>query len=163
MTLQSSNLENHIFSAGENLDWFQPLPGEQIAMRIESHQSNGAFSLTEVIVAPQAGPPLHIHQDADEVLYVLEGTVDFVCNGECFRTGPGGFAAIPRGAAHAFRNFENGPARMIVLLTPGGFEQFMPAMKGNPTSDIPALAARFGMQIVGSQIDRATVSQQQIA
>jgi mannose-6-phosphate isomerase-like protein (cupin superfamily) len=89
MTLQSSNLENHIFSAGENLDWFQPLPGEQIAMRIESHQSNGAFSLTEVIVAPQAGPPLHIHQDADEVLYVLEGTVDFVCNGECFRTGPG--------------------------------------------------------------------------
>jgi hypothetical protein len=52
---------------------------------------------------------------------------------------------------------------MIVLLTPGGFEQLMPAMKDNPTSDIPALAARFGMQIVGSQIDRATVSQQQIA
>ena len=163
MTVQSSNLDAHIFSAGEDRAWFEPLPGERIAMRIESPHSNGAFSLTEIIVAPQAGPPLHIHEDADEVLYVLEGTVDFACNGERFRTGPGGFAAIPRGAVHAFRNFENAPARMIVLLTPGGFDQVMPAMKGKPISEFPKLAARFGLKIVGPQIDPVAVSQTGIA
>jgi mannose-6-phosphate isomerase-like protein (cupin superfamily) len=157
MTLPSPSLQHHIFSAGEDREWFQPLPGEQIAMRIESHHTNGAFSLTEIIVAPQAGPPLHIHHDADEVLYVLEGTVDFVCDGARFRTGPGGLAAIPRGAPHAFRNFEDAPARMIVLLTPGGFEQFMPAVNGKPESAIPELAALFRMQIVGPPIDGAAV------
>ncbi len=155
--MTSTSLTGHIFSTGESREWFEPLMGEHIAMRVESHHSNGAFSLTEIIVAPQAGPPLHIHTDADEVLYVLEGIVDFVCNGERFRTGPGGFAAVPRGSVHAFRNFEATPARMLVLLMPGGFEQFMPAMKNRSISDIPELAAQFGMEIVGPQIEPAGV------
>ncbi|MCY1664379.1 cupin domain-containing protein [Rhizobium sp. SL86] len=147
-----SCLQGHMFSSAESRDWFQPLPGEQIAMRVESHHTGGAFSLTEIIVAPQSGPPLHIHTDADEVLYVLEGTVDFICGSEQFRTGAGGFAAIPRGTPHAFRNFEAQPARMLVMLTPGGFEQFMPAMRGRPMSDVPDLARSFGMEIVGPPI-----------
>jgi mannose-6-phosphate isomerase-like protein (cupin superfamily) len=147
-----SGLSQHLFGAADNRKWFQPLPGEQIAMRVETHHTGGLFSLTEIIVSPFSGPPLHIHHDADEVLYVLEGIVDFVCDGENFRTGPGGFAAIPRGKPHAFRNFEETPARMVVLLSPGGFEQFMPAMNGRPTSEIPEMAARYGMEIVGPQI-----------
>ena len=157
LELQPPNLESPVFSKGEDIEWFEPLPGEQTAMRIESHQTNGAFSLTEVMVAPNAGPPLHIHHDADEVLYVLEGTVDFVCNGRRFRTGPSGIAAIPRGSAHAFRNFENEPARMLVLLTPGGFEQFMPAMRGRPISDMPKIGFGFALQIVGPQIEDVRV------
>jgi len=151
--MTDKGLSTHLFRSGESRDWFQPLPGEQIAMRVESQHTNGAFSLTEIIVAPQSGPPLHIHHDADEVLYVLEGIGDFICGSERFRTGPGGFAAIPRGTPHAFRNFEAMPLRMVVLLTPGGFEQFMPAMKGRPTADIPQLALEFGMEIVGPPID----------
>jgi mannose-6-phosphate isomerase-like protein (cupin superfamily) len=150
-------LAQPIFSSDQDRHWFRPLPGEEIAMRIESHHTNGIFSLTEIVVAPQSGPPLHIHQDADEVLYVLEGTVDFVCEGEQFRTGAGGFAAIPRGSRHAFRNFEETPARMIVLLTPGGFEQFMPAMNNRPLEDVPTLAAKYGMEIVGPQIPNSSL------
>jgi mannose-6-phosphate isomerase-like protein (cupin superfamily) len=157
VTVQS-NLAAHVFSAGGNREWFEPIPGEKIAMRVETHHTNGAFSLTEIIVAPQAGPPLHIHHDTDELLYVIEGTVDFQCNGESFRTGPGGFAAIPRGALHAFRNFENDPARMIVLLTPGGFEQFMHAINGRPMSEFADVAARFGLRVIGPQIESAAVS-----
>jgi mannose-6-phosphate isomerase-like protein (cupin superfamily) len=158
--MTSTGLNTHIFSTAESRTWFQPLPGEKIAMRVESNHSSGAFSLTEIIVAPQAGPPLHIHTDADEVLYVLDGTVDFVCGGEQFRTSTGGFAAIPRGKPHAFRNFEATPARMLVLLTPGGFEQFMPAMTNHEMADLPALAARFGMEIVGPQIEASCASQE---
>lgn len=152
--MNEQGLSTHYFRSGASREWFQPLPGEQIAMRVETHHSNGVFSLTEIIVAPQAGPPLHIHHDADEVLYVLDGIGDFICGEEQFRTGPGGFAAIPRATPHAFRNFEATPLRMLVLLTPGGFEQFMPAMRGRAMSDIPQLAAEFGMEIVGPPIAR---------
>jgi mannose-6-phosphate isomerase-like protein (cupin superfamily) len=148
----SSGLKKAMFSDATSVDWFEPLPGEKIGMRLESEHTGNAFSLTEIIVAPQAGPPLHIHHDADELLFVLEGTVDFVCNNERFRTGPGGFAAMPRGVPHAFRNFENTAARMIVLLSPGGFEQVMPAMKGRPVSDFPSIAATYDLEVVGTQI-----------
>ena len=65
---------------------------------------------------------------------------------------------ISKGAAHAFRNLENTPVRMVVLLTPGGFEQVMPAMKGRPISEFAELAARLGLQDVGPQIDPAALS-----
>ena len=148
----SFGIEEAIFSDAKSVDWFEPLPGEKIGMRLESAHTGNAFSLTEIIVAPQAGPPLHIHHDADEVLFVLEGTVDFVCNNERFRTGPGGFAALPKGVPHAFRNFENTPARMIVILSPGGFEQVMRAMMGRPASDFPSVAAKYHLEIVGPPI-----------
>jgi mannose-6-phosphate isomerase-like protein (cupin superfamily) len=148
----SSGLKKTMFGDMTSVDWFEPLPGEKIGMRLESEHTGNAFSLTEIIVAPQAGPPLHIHHDADEVLFVLEGTVDFVCNNERFRAGPGGFAAVPKGVPHAFRNFENTAARMIVLLSPGGFEQVMRAMKGRPASDFPSIAATYDLEVVGTQI-----------
>jgi mannose-6-phosphate isomerase-like protein (cupin superfamily) len=148
----SSGLKKAMFSDATSVDWFEPLPGEKIGMRLESEHTGNAFSLTEIIVAPQAGPPLHIHHDADEVLFVLDGTVDFVCNNERFRTGPGGFAAMPKGVPHAFRNFGNAAARMIVLLSPGGFEQVMRAMTGRPVSDFPSIAATYDLEVVGTQI-----------
>jgi mannose-6-phosphate isomerase-like protein (cupin superfamily) len=148
----SPGLKNAMFSDAKSVDWFEPLPGEKIGMRVESEHSGNAFSLTEIIVAPQAGPPLHIHHDADEVLFVLEGIVDFVCDNQRFRTGPGGLAAVPKGVPHAFRNFENTAARMIVLLSPGGFEQIMHTMKGRPVADFPSVSAAFDLEIVGPQI-----------
>ena len=148
----SPGLKRVMFSDAKSVEWFEPLPGEKIGMGVESEHTGGAFSLTEIIVAPQAGPPLHIHHDADEVLFVLEGNVDFVCDNKRFKTGAGGFAAVPKGTPHAFRNFENSPARMIVLLSPGGFEQVMREMSGRPLSDFPSLAARYHLEIVGPQI-----------
>lgn len=148
----SSGIQKAFFSEANSVDWFEPLPGEKIRLRLETSHTGNAFSLTEIIVAPQAGPPLHIHHDADEVLFVLEGTVDFVCDGERFRTGPGGFAALPKGVPHAFRNFENTPARMIVMLSPGGFEQVMRAMMGRPVSDFASVAAAYHLEIVGPPI-----------
>jgi mannose-6-phosphate isomerase-like protein (cupin superfamily) len=152
MIFPKHGLSKFMLSEAKALDWFEPLPGENIAMRIESGQTHNAFSLTEIVVAAQAGPPLHVHHDADEALYVLEGTVDFVCDNERFRIGPGGLAAVPKGIPHAFRNFEIAPVRMLVMLSPGGFEQFMRAMNGRSPSDAAAVGAAYHMEIVGPQI-----------
>jgi hypothetical protein len=57
---------------------------------------------------------------------------------------------------HAFRNFENRPARTHVLLSPGGFEQFMRAMIGRSPCDVPALEAEYHLEIAGPPISAAS-------
>ena len=45
-------------------------------------ETAGAFTLIETVNPPDAGPPLHLHRDVDEVFYVLEGAYVFSCGSE---------------------------------------------------------------------------------
>jgi mannose-6-phosphate isomerase-like protein (cupin superfamily) len=94
---QVSTRFDPIFAAVDDLRWHDPFPGEKVTIRVDSREIGGHFGIGEAIVDPMIGPPMHIHRDADEVLYVLEGTVDFQCDGKRFRTGRGGLVVIPRG------------------------------------------------------------------
>lgn len=86
----------------------------------------GAFSLTEFTAAAPPAPaaPIHRHLDADETLYILEGDFRFVVNGETRPAPAGSFIFIPRGTPHTVENVGTRMGRMLVLLTPSGFEQF---------------------------------------
>jgi mannose-6-phosphate isomerase-like protein (cupin superfamily) len=137
----------------DELEQVQIVPGEICTFILESSQTNGSFAIATVDVEPMVGPPLHIHHDADEVLYVLAGEIDIVCGGKRFRTGPGGFAAIPKGTPHTFRNLSDKSAKVLGILSPGGFEQIGRAIQGRPAEDFPALANQFHMEIVGPPIE----------
>ena len=59
------------------------LPGEgraidlgNFAMQVKAtdQDSGGAFTLLEATEPPDFGPPMHIHHDAAEAFYVLEGS-----------------------------------------------------------------------------------------
>ena len=134
-------------------EWIMPFPGEQIAIHIDGEQTDRQFSLGEAIIDPNVGPPLHIHHNLDELLYVLEGEMDFVLEDRRFRTGPGGFVYIPKGSRHSFRNFGTTPARMLGFMTPSGMDGFFEAMQRRPASDLPDIAQAFGLEIVGPQIE----------
>lgn len=148
-------LKSAIFSAAVDLQWRHVLPGESLAPRIGGEQTGGSFSVTEAVIAPQAGPPLHVHHDADEWLYVLGGRIDFICDGRRFQGGPGDMVGIPRGSRHAFRNLSDDPARLLGILTPSGFEQMLFAMQGRPPADIVQLGAEYGLEIVGPPLNYA--------
>jgi quercetin dioxygenase-like cupin family protein len=57
--------------------------------------------------------PLHRHA-WDEVVYVLEGQLDFVSGGACGGGGPGTMQLLPAGRAHTVRVVE-GPARFLMI------------------------------------------------
>lgn len=83
--------------------------------------SIGAFiSMDE----PGSGPPRHIHHDSDESFYVLNGELEFWVAGEISFASAGQFLTVPRGIEHCFRIIGDQPARMMTIMTPGGFEQF---------------------------------------
>jgi mannose-6-phosphate isomerase-like protein (cupin superfamily) len=104
------------------------------------------FSLVEHPIAPRtlAGPS-HVHQHEDEYSYVLEGEVGFEIGDDVFTAGPGQLVAKPRGIWHAFWNAGDGPARVLEVIAPAGFEKYFaelaPLLPPNlPAPDLEAIA-----------------------
>lgn len=67
--------------------------------------------------------PLHMHPDADEAGFVLEGEIELVVDGETHRVTEGGFYFTPRGTPHSFRGVSH-RSRLLSLQTPGTGDQF---------------------------------------
>jgi quercetin dioxygenase-like cupin family protein len=125
-------------------------------------QTGGAYVLSEARVLPGGGPPPHIHHREDEAFFVLEGEITFTLNGKRVVAGAGSFIQGPRGMPHAFKNEGDAPARMLILVTPPGFEKFMaefaqpvPSFDSPPRPVTPAdiqkllaVAPNFGIEIL---------------
>ena len=92
------------------------------------------------------GPPLHVHHE-DEAIHVIDGDVDFCLDGQITRLGSGQGVFLPRSVPHCFRVAGHRPARLLGMVTPGGFEGFFAAAAaaGVGPHDPGALAA-FGRQ-----------------
>ena len=80
-----------------------------------------ALSFIEIREEPQGGPPLHLHRQRDEFLYVLEGDFTLTVGDRTSRAGPGTCAYIPRGVDHAYQNVGAEPGRILAALAPGRF------------------------------------------
>jgi oxalate decarboxylase/phosphoglucose isomerase-like protein (cupin superfamily) len=102
-----------------------------------------AWSMFEVVdIAPGFDVGAHLHRNAEELFYVLEGQLDLLAFEPRIRTssswqdwqshtgvrvargGPGSMMYVPRGCPHAFANPGPGPARMIFLVSPSGHEHY---------------------------------------
>lgn len=104
--------------------WFL---GGLMTVQASGAETGGALTAMENLLPVGFATPLHVHRDADEPYYVLEGKVTFYCEGEAYLAGPGSFLFLPRGVPHAFRVSEAGPAKLLVLALPGGFGDFVEA------------------------------------
>ena len=72
---------------------------------------------------PDPRPPLHVHEDADECFYVVEGRLLVQVGEERHELGPGGFAWLPRQVPHTFANVSARPVRLLGIAVPGGIEE----------------------------------------
>ena len=72
---------------------------------------------------PGGEPPLHVHENEDEMFYVLEGRLQAYRDGEEMTLDAGDSAFLPRRVPHTFKIASNF-ARAIVYVTPGGFEGY---------------------------------------
>jgi quercetin dioxygenase-like cupin family protein len=97
-----------------------PNPITNVLLRGE--EAGGQVSVTEIVVPPHAGPPLHTH-DFDEVFYVLEGELIFQVDEALVTKGPGELSFAPRNVPHALANQSDAPARYVLVCTPAGFER----------------------------------------
>ncbi len=103
-----------------------------------------ALTLIETINAPGFGPPLHRHPEA-EIFRVLEGRYLYEVDGRRFQVGAGDVVSIPGGAAHAFVNVTDRPARQYIAIVPGldakGFFMGLAEVMKDGRPDVAALNA----------------------
>jgi mannose-6-phosphate isomerase-like protein (cupin superfamily) len=71
------------------------LGGFRMSVKATSQRTGGAFSLLEADEPPDFGPPLHVHHDAAEAFYVLEGEYLTFLDGREFSCPAGSFIFIP--------------------------------------------------------------------
>jgi oxalate decarboxylase/phosphoglucose isomerase-like protein (cupin superfamily) len=87
-----------------------------------------ANSQGEVIVNPGQGHARHLHEQADELIYVISGTGTQTVGDEEFGIAEGDTVYIPMGTLHSTLNTGWRTLRLIVTYTPGGEEQVLTAL-----------------------------------
>ena len=137
---------------------------DDVVVKLTAAETGGALSMFESITAPGAGPPMHVHANEDEVLYVEEGTIRFKLGDEVRDTPAGGFAVVPRGLHHAWQNAGSEPARVMFFFTPGspGIERFFRAFAevpadGRVQEEFARLGREAGIELVGPPLSAAVV------
>jgi mannose-6-phosphate isomerase-like protein (cupin superfamily) len=100
----------HTPSGAGNAVWFF---GDKFTFLATGAETGGSYSTLEALVSPGNGPIPHIHHNADEQFYVLEGKVHFSVGDQTFSAGVGDFVHIPQGTVHSFKNHEKQAARLL--------------------------------------------------
>jgi mannose-6-phosphate isomerase-like protein (cupin superfamily) len=101
------------------------------------------WSFFEVEVFPAFDVGAHLHREAEELFYILEGELDLLAfeprtrtkenwrtwesktGAKVVRGGPGSTMFVPAGCPHAFTNPGTTPTRMLFLVTPPGHEHYL--------------------------------------
>jgi quercetin dioxygenase-like cupin family protein len=123
-------------------------PGDRVTFLITGAETGGAFFMFEVSVVPGGGPPPHIHSREDELLYVQQGTLSVQVGDKALNVSVGDFVRMPRGVMHSFKNVGQETAKLLMVATPAGLENyfaetFFPAADVADIADIvPAVIAR---------------------
>lgn len=127
--------------------------GFGVVRKLSGRDTGGAFSIVEHPMEPGVlGAPPHTHENEDEYSLVVEGEIGVVIGDEEFVAGTGAYVSKPRGVPHAFWNPGPGPARVVEIISPAGFERYFDELvevlsSGGPPdfAKISEVAGRYGM------------------
>ena len=112
--------------------------GDTMTFKATGATTGGKLLLFENLTTPGGGPPPHVHTREDEFFFVLDGMFEIRVGDELHTLGAGGYAYVPRGAVHNFRNVAETASRILVGFTPAGMEGFFRESGRPATDDGPA-------------------------
>lgn len=141
--------------------WF-PLWEGRYTAKATSDQTGGQLLHLLVREPGGAAPPLHIHTDADETWYVIDGKMTIYVGDERFEAGPGDFVLGPKGVPHTYL-VRSDRAEFLATFTPAGAtlgffaEIGIPVVAGEPhpgtipvqPEEFARKAAAYSIEIVG--------------
>jgi quercetin dioxygenase-like cupin family protein len=136
-------------------------PGTFPPIKAGAADTGGLLTVVEGVLGPRTpGPPLHIHEHADECFYVVEGRLLVQLGEERHELGAGYFAWLPRQIPHTYANVSDSPVRLLGISVPGGMEEFFAEqsayfaqLQGPPDLEqLAAIGARHGGRLAGPPI-----------
>jgi mannose-6-phosphate isomerase-like protein (cupin superfamily) len=121
--------------------------GVGMTLKVGAERSR-TWSFFEAEVAPGFDVGAHVHGQAEELFYILQGELDLLAfqprvrSGGDWRTwesdrgarvvrgGPGSVMFVPSGCPHAFFNPGPVPVRMLFQVSPPGHERYLEELAG---------------------------------
>ena len=152
-TTTGTHLEPVAYAPGEApaLYWSRELHRQELAT---GQQTGGRFALTESSADAGYASPFHVHHDDDEAIYVLDGVIDLYLGDEVHEGRAGAWFFMPRELPHGYVVRSDGPARMLIMTAPAGFDRFFhdhgqPVEAGPPQA--PAISKEEGERILRAE------------
>lgn len=157
MTTTEQKLETLILGPQDyRLNTTLEVLGQPGLVKLAGSDTGDAVAVVHLTVPKLSGPPLHRHSREDEWFYVLDGEITWEVDGKRHSGGPGSSAFAPRGTAHAFQNFRDETAHILVMVTPAGLDRFFADVttmnKGLSQPDfdrVGQLMQSYGMELLG--------------
>ena len=122
------------------------LGGMSVVFKLSGAETRGAFAVVEHPIDPGRLVLPHVHLHEDEHSYVLEGRIGARVGDHEVVAGQGSYVVKPRGLMHTFWNAGPGPARLLEVIAPAGFEKYFAelAEAGDPNRK-QQLATKYGV------------------
>ena len=135
-----------------------------VTIKATGKETEGRCTLVEVLEPEGEEAQLHVHHREDEAFCILEGELTFQVGDETIKASPGSFHFGPRDVPHGY-TVDSGPARMLFVLSPAGFEEFIyatsepakertlpPPPEGPPSEaemeQLVAVARHYGLELL---------------
>ncbi|MFI0235751.1 cupin domain-containing protein [Streptomyces sp. NPDC016845] len=124
--------------------WFL---GGQARILLPGSATGNAVSLMEFSDPTGHAPPQHVHENEEELWFVLDGEVSFFVGDERHDLTPGQVAHGPRGVPHSYLVRSDGGARLAVVFSPARIEEWFRA-NGTPVAEAGDLPPAFDLTAV---------------
>lgn len=95
--------------------------GSLTLTKVMGSDTVGGLDLVDHRVPAGYTPPKHVHRDADEVFYLIDGRLEVTCGDDSWQVGPGSVVFLPRGVPHGFTVGPDRPARTLLINARAGF------------------------------------------
>lgn len=101
----------------------------QAVFKADEEETQSRYSVSEWWLDPNTeGPGAHLHENNDEIFYVLEGEASLLVGENWMTAVKGGFFMIAKNTIHDFANRSAERMGLLSFYIPGGFERNMPSI-----------------------------------
>ncbi len=96
--------------------------GLEIHFCLDAPDTDSQFTMFKVVIHPNAKVPApHYHDNFDETLYGLKGTLTLTVDDQMLQLKPGDHHFIKRGRVHSFTNNSSETVEILAFANPGVF------------------------------------------
>jgi quercetin dioxygenase-like cupin family protein len=119
-------------------------------VKVGPHLGSRLLGLLESELPPGAGFPGHVHEEYEEIFYVLEGEIEYLIGDQWATAHKGYTVFVPAGTAHGFRNPGQDTCRHLAIASPADAMTMIEELTSAGPDDHASVMARYRTRLAGS-------------